>query len=113
MPDPAHRPLLGSYRTPRFKYGARAFCEVRGEVVLVGLSAGPIPRTATAGCATCAPALATTHGEAMLPDQVFDRLEGGKGFLDVGRFYRSLREAEEALLAAWAKARAAGWAPEQ
>jgi hypothetical protein len=48
----------------------------------------------------------------MLPDQVFDRLKGGKGFLDVARFYRSPREAEEALLAAWAKARAAGWQPD-
>jgi uncharacterized protein (TIGR02996 family) len=58
------------------------------------------------------PAVTATHGAMMLPDRVFDRLKGGKGFLDVARFYRSRRAAEEALLAAWAKARAAGWQPD-
>ena len=37
------RLLFGPYRTPRFRYGRPAFCEVRGEVVLVGLSDAPIP----------------------------------------------------------------------
>jgi hypothetical protein len=35
--------LLGTYRTPRFRYGKTVVCEVRGEVTIVGLSAGPIP----------------------------------------------------------------------
>jgi hypothetical protein len=48
----------------------------------------------------------------MLPDAVFDRLKRGKRFLNLLRFYRSRRAAEEALLAAWAKARAAGWQPD-
>jgi hypothetical protein len=33
-----HR-LLGSYKTPSFRYGDTIRCEVRGELVLVGLSA--------------------------------------------------------------------------
>jgi hypothetical protein len=37
------RLLFGPYRTPRFRYGAPFFCAVRGEVTLVGLSAGRIP----------------------------------------------------------------------
>src|SRR5262245_47938132 len=35
--------LLGTYRTPRFRYGRPVVCEVRGEVTVCGLSAGPIP----------------------------------------------------------------------
>jgi hypothetical protein len=35
--------LLGSYQTPKFRYGARVQCAVRGEVVVVGLSDAPIP----------------------------------------------------------------------
>jgi hypothetical protein len=39
MPPPA---LIGTYSTPRFRYGAVAFCEVRGKVIVTGLSAAPI-----------------------------------------------------------------------
>jgi hypothetical protein len=35
--------LLGSYRTPRFRYGCTVRCEVRGEVEVVGLHEAPIP----------------------------------------------------------------------
>ena len=42
MPDTPPR-LLGNYRTPVFDYGSTAFCEVRGECEIVGLSSGPIP----------------------------------------------------------------------
>jgi hypothetical protein len=35
--------LHGPYRTPRFRYGARVFCEVRGEVVICGLTDARIP----------------------------------------------------------------------
>lgn len=41
MPTPPV--LLGTYRTPRFRYGSSALCEVRGEVLVTGLSAAPIP----------------------------------------------------------------------
>ena len=34
---------FGPYQTPRFRYGQRVECEVRGEVEIVGLSAGHIP----------------------------------------------------------------------
>jgi hypothetical protein len=34
---------FGPYRAPPFAYGDVAFCEMRGEVVIVGLTAGPIP----------------------------------------------------------------------
>jgi hypothetical protein len=43
------RLLFGPYRAPRFKYGDVVFCEVRGEVVLSGLSAGPVPWPTTRG----------------------------------------------------------------
>jgi hypothetical protein len=33
----------GPYKTPLFRYGQRVECEVRGEVILVGLSNGRIP----------------------------------------------------------------------
>ncbi len=35
--------LLGTYRTPRFRYGRTVWCEVRGEVEVVGLHEAPIP----------------------------------------------------------------------
>ncbi len=35
--------LLGTYRTPRFRYGRTVRCEVRGEVQVVGLHDAPIP----------------------------------------------------------------------
>src|SRR5690348_12679786 len=35
--------LLGSYRTPRFRYGRQVFCELRGWVTVVGLREAPIP----------------------------------------------------------------------
>jgi hypothetical protein len=35
--------LVGTYRTPRFKYGATVTCAIRGEVQIVGLSNGRIP----------------------------------------------------------------------
>jgi len=34
--------LLGTYRTPRFKYGDVATCAIRGQVKIVGLSNGRI-----------------------------------------------------------------------
>jgi hypothetical protein len=42
MTDARHH-LLGSYETPRFRHGDRVRCEVRGELVVVGLSDAPIP----------------------------------------------------------------------
>jgi hypothetical protein len=36
------RLLFGPYQTPRFRYGKKVLCEVRGEVVIAGLSEGPI-----------------------------------------------------------------------
>jgi hypothetical protein len=35
--------LLGAYRTPRFRYGRKVRCAVRGEVEVVGLHEAPIP----------------------------------------------------------------------
>ena len=35
--------LFGSYRTPRFNYGATVFDEARGSVQITGLTDGPIP----------------------------------------------------------------------
>jgi hypothetical protein len=44
MPVPdRHRLLFGPYRTPVFKYGDVVICDVRGQVEIVGLSAGRIP----------------------------------------------------------------------
>jgi hypothetical protein len=34
---------IGSYQTPKFRSGDAVLCEVRGEVVMTGLSAAPIP----------------------------------------------------------------------
>jgi hypothetical protein len=39
----ADRHLLGAYKTPQFRYGDRVRCEVRGELVVVGLSDAPVP----------------------------------------------------------------------
>jgi hypothetical protein len=43
--DPPDRTRLhfGPYRTPQFQMGAVVSCEIRGHVVIVGLSAGRIP----------------------------------------------------------------------
>jgi hypothetical protein len=35
--------LFGKYRTPRFRFGKKVMCEVRGEVTICGLSDAPIP----------------------------------------------------------------------
>ena len=35
--------LLGSYATPAIRIDQRVVCALRGEVEIVGLSAGPIP----------------------------------------------------------------------
>ncbi len=44
MPDSDRfRLLSGPYKAPRFRYGQVVSCAVRGEVVIVGLSAGRIP----------------------------------------------------------------------
>jgi len=43
MPDDRHLLLHGPYKTPRFRYGSVVMCELRGEVVLVGLRESPIP----------------------------------------------------------------------
>jgi len=43
MPDERHTLLFGPYQTPRFRYGSRVMCELRGQVELVGLREGPIP----------------------------------------------------------------------
>jgi hypothetical protein len=43
MDDAERFRLLGRYRTPRFRYGRRVLCEVRGEVVITGMTDAPIP----------------------------------------------------------------------
>jgi hypothetical protein len=43
MEDAERFRLLGKYKTPRFRYGRKVFCEVRGEVTICGLSDAPIP----------------------------------------------------------------------
>ena len=40
--DTQHR-LLGTYQTPQFDYGSSVMCEVRGEVVITGLTNARIP----------------------------------------------------------------------
>jgi hypothetical protein len=44
MEDAERFRLLGKYRTPRFRYGRKVLCEVRGEVTIVGMTEAPIPR---------------------------------------------------------------------
>jgi hypothetical protein len=43
MLDDRHLLLFGPYRPPRFRYGSRVMCELRGQVELVGLREAPIP----------------------------------------------------------------------
>ena len=43
MTDADRFRLLGRYKTPRFRYGQVVFCEVRGWVILTGLTQAPIP----------------------------------------------------------------------
>src|SRR5690348_16364773 len=43
MSHPTAHLLHGSYRTPRFRYGGSATCEVRGRVVITGLTNARIP----------------------------------------------------------------------
>lgn len=38
-----HKLRFGPFATPRFRYGQRVRCAVRGEVIIVGLSASRIP----------------------------------------------------------------------
>jgi hypothetical protein len=35
--------LFGPYRTPRFRYGDAVLCELRGEVIVCGLTGARIP----------------------------------------------------------------------
>jgi len=42
-PDAGPPRLLGSYATPRFRYGAGVVCQARGEVEIVGLTDARIP----------------------------------------------------------------------
>jgi hypothetical protein len=41
--DDRFKLLFGPYQTPVFRYGDTAFCELRGEVILCGLTAARIP----------------------------------------------------------------------
>jgi hypothetical protein len=43
MDDAERFRLIGKYRTPRFRIGRRVLCEVRGEVVITGMTDAPIP----------------------------------------------------------------------
>jgi hypothetical protein len=43
MDDAERFRLLGAYRTPRFRYGHKVLCEVRGEVTICGITEAPIP----------------------------------------------------------------------
>ena len=43
MPAFDHTTLLGTYSTPRFRYGSVVQCEWRGEVVVTGLTDARIP----------------------------------------------------------------------
>jgi hypothetical protein len=35
--------LFGPYRTPRFRYGGTLRCELRGDLVVTGLTDAPVP----------------------------------------------------------------------
>jgi hypothetical protein len=37
------RLLFGPYRLPRFRYGGALRCELRGELVVTGLTDAPVP----------------------------------------------------------------------
>jgi hypothetical protein len=43
MDDAERFRLIGTYRTPRFRIGRRVRCQVRGEVVITGMTDAPIP----------------------------------------------------------------------
>src|SRR5262245_55629584 len=43
MEDADRFRLLGKYRTPRFRIGQRVRCQVRGEMVITGMTDAPIP----------------------------------------------------------------------
>jgi hypothetical protein len=43
MEDADRFRLIGKYRTPRFRIGQHVFCEVRGEMVITGMTDAPIP----------------------------------------------------------------------
>jgi hypothetical protein len=43
MDDAERFRLLGKYRTPRFRIGRKVVCEVRGQVVITGMTDAPIP----------------------------------------------------------------------
>jgi len=42
MEDAERLRLLGKYRTPRFRIGRKVLCEVRGEMVITGMTDAPI-----------------------------------------------------------------------
>jgi hypothetical protein len=42
MEDPERFRLLGKYRTPRFRIGRKVLCEVRGAMVITGMTDAPI-----------------------------------------------------------------------
>jgi hypothetical protein len=35
--------LVGTYKTPRFRYGSAVWCEVRGEITVCRITEAPIP----------------------------------------------------------------------
>jgi hypothetical protein len=43
MEDAERFRLLDKYRTPRFRIGQQVRCEVRGKVVITGITDAPIP----------------------------------------------------------------------
>jgi hypothetical protein len=43
MNDAQRFRLLGKYRTPRSRIGRTVLCEVRGEMVITGITDAPIP----------------------------------------------------------------------
>src|SRR6516164_8140106 len=43
MDDTERFRLLGKYQTPRFRIGQKVRCQVRGEVVITGMTDAPIP----------------------------------------------------------------------
>jgi hypothetical protein len=43
MDDAERFRLLGRYRTPRFRVGQCVYCQVRGEMVITGMTDAPIP----------------------------------------------------------------------
>lgn len=43
MEDAERFRLLGKYRTPRFRIDQRVLCQVRGEMIVTGITGAPIP----------------------------------------------------------------------